>query len=369
MFLEALAQTHRVSLLVVPLHNSRTPSADAHIARHCAEVFVVEPQVTQLGGAATQPGLVRLLAGQTKACAAAIGARTFDVIQAQRIYTAPLALGLAHTTASGRARLHLDLDDRESVTHARIADLLRHNLKKAASDHEAAEAAAYTRAEQELLPRFERIYVCSTADAEAVTASVPSSAVRVVPNALRPPLRIPERLTTHPFRFLFVGSLNYYPNEDAVRFFCTEVVPLLRRLTDAPFQVRVVGTGLSDALMPLTRIPEVRLVGAVGDLAPEYGEADAVVVPVRAGGGTRIKVLEAFAYRRPVVSTTLGIEGIEADPGVDYLRGDSPEELATQCARLMQESGPGADLAAHAASVFEERYSQRRINQLIADQV
>jgi glycosyltransferase involved in cell wall biosynthesis len=367
MFLEALAQKHRVSLLAVPVFNQRSDTSGPFMAEHCAEMFEVAVGVdhSQLGRfqkRAEQLPLLRHFASLAKPAAAALAGRRFDVIHAMRLYTAPLALQLAKGT---NARLHLDLDDIESTTHSRLAELYRFNLRQVEAAREQKDATLYAEAEQRLVPQFDRVYVCSEEDAASIAAIRRPEEVKVIPNAVRLPDTLPRRRTTHPFRFLFVGTLGYYPNEDAVRFFCTEIVPLLRRQAVQPFQVRIVGTGLSNALMPLTRIPEVRLIGRVGDIGLEYGDADAVVVPIRAGGGMRIKVLEAFAYRRPVVSTTVGIEGITAEVG-DYLRGDTPEELAAQCLRLMREPALGEKLATNAAGLVETRYTQESVNRLIA---
>ena len=101
----------------------------------------------------------------------------------------------------------------------------------------------------------------------------------------------------------------------------------------------------------------MRLVGAVPDVAPWYAEADAVVVPIRAGGGTRIKALEAFSYRRPVVGTSIGLEGIEVRPEEHVLIGDTPAELAAQCARLMADPKPAEALVERAFELFLRSYS------------
>jgi glycosyltransferase involved in cell wall biosynthesis len=118
------------------------------------------------------------------------------------------------------------------------------------------------------------------------------------------------------------------------------------------------GTGAPDAVQQLARIPEVRVIGAVPDLTPWYRDADAVVVPLRAGGGTRIKVLEAFSFRRPVVSTSLGVEGIDVVPDEHVLLGDSPDELAMQCQRLMDDRHLGEMLVERAYALLVSAYSK-----------
>jgi glycosyltransferase involved in cell wall biosynthesis len=119
----------------------------------------------------------------------------------------------------------------------------------------------------------------------------------------------------------------------------------------------VIGNGPADVLQRLRRAPELEVVGPVADVRPWYAQADAIVVPVRAGGGTRIKVLEAFALGRPVVSTSIGIEGIEAQPEEHVLIGDTPGALAHQCLRVMTDAALGQRLAAAAWSLFSGAYT------------
>ncbi len=372
MLVEALAQTYRVSLLVVPIFDNRTPTSDAFIDQCCNDVHVVQPQDRRnmLGRFRERfdgrPSLLRHFSHQTEACALAIGDAHFDVIHAFRLYTSPIAIALASKAPNAqRTRLHIDLDDIESATHRSLAELYRLNGRDGEADLEAREAQRYLRAEARLIRSFDRVYVCSRSDADRI-APLAHGEVRTVPNTVRPPATPATRLTSHPFTFLFVGTLGYYPNEDAVRYFCAEVLPLIRAQSSVPLRVRIVGRGIPEGLAPFAGIDEVRLAGEVRDLSVEYAEADAVIVPLRAGGGTRIKVLEAFAYHRPVVSTSIGIEGIEADPSRDYLLANTPATFASRCLSLMREPEIRETLAHNAAALVEERYSQESVNRLVA---
>jgi glycosyltransferase involved in cell wall biosynthesis len=130
--------------------------------------------------------------------------------------------------------------------------------------------------------------------------------------------------------------------------------------------VNIAGFGDMRPLRPLIRIPEVRLIGAVPEVQPWMEEADAVVVPVRAGGGTRIKILEAFSFQRPVVSTSTGTEGIAARDGEHLLISDTPEKFAGQCLRLMSDPALGARLAANARRLVEDEYSMEALARTMA---
>ena len=179
----------------------------------------------------------------------------------------------------------------------------------------------------------------------------------VLPNAVRPPAAIAEAPSDGPFRFLFLGNLRYYPNADAVRFFCSAVLPHMRRNAKAPFEVYVAGMGGSVLLRRLAAKAGVTMVGPVASVAPLYEKANAVIAPIRAGGGTRIKILEAFSYRRAVVSTSIGAEGIDAQDGAEVLLGDAPEELAACCLRLMNDRGLTDSLAGAGWRRWRESYS------------
>jgi glycosyltransferase involved in cell wall biosynthesis len=160
--------------------------------------------------------------------------------------------------------------------------------------------------------------------------------------------------------------MGYYPNEDAVRYFGNEIIPRIHRLTRSDFVVNIVGTGASQRLRRTTADCGMQMIGEVADVAPWYENSSAVVVPVRAGGGTRIKVLEAFSYQRPVVSTTAGIEGIDARDKEHALIADSPEVFAEGCVRLIDDRVLGERLAENAFSLFRQTYSVDAIKRTIA---
>jgi glycosyltransferase involved in cell wall biosynthesis len=160
------------------------------------------------------------------------------------------------------------------------------------------EAALLRRLERRWLPRFDRVWVCSRPDADSLARRVPGVHPGVAPNVVPVPCAAPEGPAAAPFRFLFIGTLGYYPNQDALLWFLREILPRMRPQTDRPFRVTVAGGGLPPALArQLRSAPEVEVLGYVEDLASLYRESGAVVVPLRAGGGSRIKIIEAFAGR------------------------------------------------------------------------
>lgn len=287
------------------------------------------------------------------------GARRWGRIHAYRLNMAPIALALADATG-GRPRLHLDLDDLEAHTHERIGELARRNGDRPTARHYTVAARVLRRIERRLLPRFERVYVCSRLDAEKL--ALPSA--RVLPNVAPAKETVRPEVRSTGLRALFLGTLSYYPNEDALRVIRVELLPLLRA---QGVEIAVAGLLAGPRIAPLLVATEgFRYLGHVPTAAEAFAQADCLIVPLRAGGGTRLKILESFAYGCPVVSTALGIEGIEARPEVHYLPAETPTEFAGQLRRLAQEPGLGEKLSRNARALVERDYSPAAVAAALA---
>ena len=308
--LRALARHHSVHLHVLPIYARWDDSLVPELASLCE-------------------GLTEGVAIETPAA--------LDVLHVLRLAALPFARQCA------AAERHVDLDDVEPQTHRRLAELHRLNGDPAGAQAMELEAARYEPLLEEALASWDRVYVCSELD----RACLGVDAVRVLPNVVEPATR-PER-REGPFTFLFVGNLDYYPNRDAVRWFAADVLPALRALAPAPFRVVVVGNGAAP--------PDLEHAGAVRDVGPCYATADVAIVPLRAGGGTRIKLLEAFAHGVPVVSTPIGAEGLEAGDGEHLLLGADAEGFARRCAELMASPELGRSLAERALRLVRDSYS------------
>jgi len=193
-------------------------------------------------------------------------------------------LPFAQPYLGSASRWQLDLDDLESRTHERIAALARENRDEWLADREQEEAGRCAQTEDDVLRGADRVYVCSERDRRAL-AGRGRAAVAVLPNVVPIQGPLPPPPPAGPFTFLFIGTLGYYPNFDAVRWWCSAVLPRLRLSTAAPFRVLVVGGGAPPELLDIAGEPEVEIVGEVPDVTSEYERAHAVIVPVRAGGG------------------------------------------------------------------------------------
>jgi glycosyltransferase involved in cell wall biosynthesis len=342
MVLEALCGHYRVSLIVISLYATQEPEVPEFLQELCEHVAILPPGAT--------------LTDRFRD-AAAFG-HPFDVIHVFRL----AAMELVHPylrEVRGCSRLHLDLDDIESKTNGRIAELHRRAGNNAMADQTLANAHRSSAMEAVARRLFDRIYVCSAADQREM-GDRGGAEIRVLRNAVRLPAAVGAPDADGVFRFLFVGTLGYYPNQDSVRFFCTQILPLIRAKAWSQFLLHVVGAGDFSGMSDLAS-PEVRLIGAVPDMRPWYEQCNAVVVPIRAGGGTRVKILEAFSYLRPVVATTLGLEGNEALADRDVLVADEPEDFAAACLKLMSDPALAQMLVANAWDLVSRAYTMEAL--------
>ena len=213
------------------------------------------------------------------------------------------------------------------------------------------------REELETYRNADGVYLCSVADEQRLLDQIPGARTMVIPNAAdvdfykpRPTDPPPDGRTV-----VFFGLLSYKPNIDGAIHFIKEIWP---RIADANPQARckIIGGSPPPQLVALAG-PRVEFTGFVPDLRPHLAAAAAVVVPLRFGGGTRLKIVEAMAMRKAIVSTKLGAEGIEAVPGRDLLIEDQPEAFANAVNRLLAEPGLAARIGNSARQLSEARYA------------
>jgi glycosyltransferase involved in cell wall biosynthesis len=239
-----------------------------------------------------------------------------------------------------RPFLTLDLNDYESKLNASMATFCGDRGDKGLAKMLALRATKFAEMESAYLRHFDQVYVCHASDQEEISKTYGCNNIRVVPNAVRaPPLIRSSRLLRKP-ALLFVGTLDYYPNEDAITWFCTDILPFIRQMEQAAFEVLVVGSRPSVRVKQLgSAHQDVRIIGEVPELARYYDESVICIVPIRVGGGTRLKILEAMSYGKPVVATSIGAEGLDIKHGENILIGDSASEFARHCVDLIHDVG------------------------------
>ena len=189
----------------------------------------------------------------------------------------------------------------------------------------------------------------SEEDATALRTLLGATHVHVVPNGVDTSYFTTSSVPPEEGAVLFTGRMSYEPNADAACYFAEEVLPLVRRELPAA-RFHVVGASPPPRVTNLAS-DAVIVHGRVSDVRPYLWRAEVVVVPVRAGGGTRLKVLEAAASGKAIVSTPLGVEGLPFRSGHDVLVGDAPAELAAAVVALLRDPRSRATLGARARAV------------------
>lgn len=201
--------------------------------------------------------------------------------------------------------------------------------------------------------RFDRVITVSEADRQTLLAANPRLKIEVVQNGVDTQTLQPLADTADP-AILFVGSMGYLPNTDGVLWFHEAIWPLIRR--DAPAaHLWVVGSGPPPAVEALAN-EYVTVTGRVPDVAPYYQQAAVTVVPLRTGGGTRLKILESMALGRAVVSTTVGAEGLGAIDGEHLYIADTPAAFAARTVDLLHDPAARQRMAAAARQFVAANY-------------
>lgn len=203
---------------------------------------------------------------------------------------------------------------------------------------------------------FDGVIAVSNEDRRVFESEYGWDHVQVIDTAVDVEYFLPQPGKEIPGRVVFVGSLDWLPNQDGITRFVECIWPAIRRRSPhASFQV--IGRNPPSAMLRLGQIPGVEIVGTVPDVRPHLAEAEVVVVPLWVGGGTRLKIFEAFAMEKAVVSTSLGAEGLDLTPDEHLLIEDSNEGIASQIMRLLEESDIRHRLAGSARQLVLENFS------------
>jgi polysaccharide biosynthesis protein PslH len=209
--------------------------------------------------------------------------------------------------------------------------------------------------EARYLARYDGCITVSEIDRRLLLAIAPHLPVYVSPNGFDiqkyQPLPLKDALP----RLMFVGTMNYGACVDAMLFFCGEVLPQIRQVVN-DIEMWIVGRDPTPAVQALEG-NGVHITGWVDDVIPYYIQSTVCVVPLRAGGGTRLKILEAMALGRPVVSTAKGCEGLDVVDGEHLFIAETPEEFATKTVRLLTDPVLRQRMVKNARALVEDVYN------------
>jgi sugar transferase (PEP-CTERM/EpsH1 system associated) len=226
----------------------------------------------------------------------------------------------------------------------------------------------FNRREYRLLKQGE-LERCRNADLVVVTSEreqvvlqrlLPESTVAVVPNGVDLEMFTQDDARQGcPHQIVLTGTMDYYPNTQAALFFAKRCWPTIRReVPDATWQI--VGRNPPPEVQRLARLPGVSVTGWVPDVRPYLASAAVAIAPLLVGGGTRLKILEAFAVQKAVVSTSLGCEGIAVEPGKHLMVEDQPEAFARAVITLLRYPEQRAAYGAAGRTLVEAAYSWER---------
>jgi polysaccharide biosynthesis protein PslH len=200
----------------------------------------------------------------------------------------------------------------------------------------------------------------SEVDRAMLAALEPKSRVRAIPTGVDVDYWCSDGRAEAPASLVFTGSMDWYPNEDAVLYFVDTILPRIRH--DVPdVSLTVVGRNPTPRLRMLGEKAGVRVTGTVDDVRPHVANAAVCVVPLRVGGGTRLKIFEALSMGKAVVSTSIGAEGLPVESGEHAVITDDPADFASVVVRLLRRPDERQRLGSAGRRLVEERYSWHEV--------
>lgn len=278
----------------------------------------------------------------------------WDRLVAFRLQVADYARHFVAAGAVERDGVTIDLDDVESATRASIAAGLRRCRRWREAILTSCDAQNAQRVEAKALGLFPRAAVCAPSDCAVLKQRLPSVDIEVFPNRLAelPPPAVGPAAR----ELLFVGTLGYFPNQEAVLFAMEQLLPRLRKAGE-DWTLSIVGYDAPGWLRRrLSNTAGVRFLGAVDRIDQAYRAAGIVLAPLWSGGGTKIKVLEALAYGRPLLATEHAVRGLLLRPSIDYWPADSVDEWVTGCRRIVTEPALALELGRSGRAAVAQYY-------------
>lgn len=374
-----LAARHRLHLLSFLQEGDELPP-DSPLFRHCQRIETVPaPRRTLARRLLTTlfsplPDMALRLASPAfqERLAALIAGETYDVVQIEGIEMAPYGLWLrawprfAHLTP--RPLLVFDDHNAEYLLQRRVFETdARLPRRWLGALYSLIQWQKLSRYEAHVCQQSDRVAAVSEADARALQRLVPGLDPAIVPNgvdlgfygeAIAPAQA--QNFVLRPWSLVFTGKMDFRPNVDAVLWFADQVLPRIRAARPEVHFV-VVGQKPHARLDPLRQREGVTLTGRVEDVRPYMAGAAVYVAPLRMGGGTRLKLLEAMAMGKAIVATSLGCEGFEVKDGRELRVADTPEAFAAVVLELLDDEEQRARLGGMARRFVEAHYGWQAI--------
>lgn len=358
--LRKVGQQHDLDLAAI----SQSPSDAAHIdeARDfCRNVAVFQPN-TFVPESAT--AWTSLLSTQPRSFAAQFSKELQDTTRAwvrEEKYDALIAVTLGAAPYALGLDIPFKILDQHNVESQVLKRRWENERTMAGRIRFAPTWLKAQRYERNLAKEFNLITVVSKSDMFLMRRLVPHENIglEVIPNGVDDQLLKYPRGSKYPNVVLFSGAVTYRPNYDAVSWLCSRIMP---RVREAVPSARLVVTGdIGEVDVSDLRKDFVEFTGYVDDIRPVVGQASVLATPLTGGGGTRLKILEAMAMGTPVVSTTMGAEGLSLEHGVDALIGDTTEEISRLIVKVLNDNELSGRIARSAEKTVAERFLWSKI--------
>lgn len=363
--LRYLAQGHEITLVSF-VRETDTAAAINHLATLCHDIYTIPmlrsraqdvrflarsllsdtPFLIARDTVPEMTGLIQCLVADAD----------YDIVHADQLWMAPYAL-LARESVTGRLpRLVLDQHNAVFQIPRRLKESEKNPAKRWLLDLEARKMARY---EADVCRHFDHVVWVTAEDRAAV--GVPEVPSTVIPICVDPDSQQPIRRTANPQRVTFLGGLHWPPNAEGIVWFAREVWPSVRK--QAPNAVlTVIGKDPPGELQsPRAKGSGIEAMGYVADPQPYLQETGVFVVPLHAGGGMRVKILDAWARALPVVTTRIGAEGIGVRDGENVLLADTAEAFANAVVRVLQNLPLAEHVADAGRRTIETEYNWRRV--------
>lgn len=354
--LKALAAKHRITYLTLD-DGQAAPDALERAGEYCQRVVAVPFAPPPKGGPGFYAALARNLPGSlpyavARYASAALRGRIVELAPASDVVVCDFLAPSLNVPNGLAAPTVLFQHNVEAALWERHAAVPQHPLRRLYMREQARRMRLF---EQSECRRFDRVVAVSDADADTMRREYGVTHVAAVPTGVDLDYITPADFAARSrHEIVFVGSMDWMPNEEGIRWFADEAFPQIQRRIPAA-TLTIVGRLPTPRVQELARRnPAITVTGTVPDVRPYLARAALSVVPLRVGGGTRLKIFEAMAAGLPVVSTSIGAEGLPVVHDRHLLIGDSAQELADASLALLETPARARHLADNALSYVQE---------------
>jgi polysaccharide biosynthesis protein PslH len=365
--LRYLARTHEVTLVSF-VRDDDKPEHIAHLKAICHAVYTV-PMVRSrwrdgraiLNGLLTEVPVVIArdeISSMQQTLARLLASEAFDVVQADQISMSRYGMMGDHV------RRVLDLHNAMYLVTERLAVHETNLLKRLMFQREARALAHY---EAELCTKYDQVTFVTDEDRKLIEQQitrwhihVPDRRFTTIPICIEPSAKLPIKPVAHPHRITALGVMFWPPNAEGVLWFAQDIWPRIRA-QQPQLTFTVVGKNPPDYLAQLHGTHGIEVLGFVSEIEPILAETAVFVVPLRAGGGMRVKILDTWSWGLPIVSTAIGAEGIDIRDGENILIADTPDTFSAAVLRATSETNLNQQLRHNGRRWVEEKYDWKTV--------